>query len=407
MSFMMSFFDPTSCMESQVELDKREPTYTNNDCVSGRLILNLDSPVDISQITVTLLGRSISRMEGSSHTECHQLIQEAQQIFPPCGQLDQDTSRFRTLGPKQYTFPFSVAFPTVSGCYKAHSTKSLEKHSQTESALPVRGQETPHLLRRLPPCTGDRSTPAEIAYAVEANIYIGGFLKQSIKQSRQIFFCPTSSPPPPRQSLARHRAVIIRCHQSNNVTTAQEVTAAIATTYHVSIELMCGAYLHLGQRLPIRVQITKVNAADHDLILNDFQAMIVEETEVRAAGQVRVQRVSRILRTVSNLRMFVCLAETPVGTAVNIPDDFWGGQLLPTAITPTFETCNVRRSYKLEVRLGFNSRPSKVQTRILEVHFPVHIVATEPAPIPSSVPRFSDKQQDNIGDCIPWQGMTQ
>ncbi|RAH67292.1 uncharacterized protein BO66DRAFT_458130 [Aspergillus aculeatinus CBS 121060] len=395
-------------MDLQIELDKRESTYSSNDCVTGHVILNLDSPVDISQITVTLLGRSISRMERLSHTECHQLIQETLQIFPPCGQLDQNTSRFRTLGPKQYTFPFSLAFPTVSGCYKAHSTKCLEKQSQTEPAPPVRGQEMPHLLRRLPPSTGDRSGPAEIAYAVEANVNIGGFLKQSIKQqSRRIFFRPTSSLPPPRQSLSRHRAVIIRCHQSTNEATAHEVTAAIATTYHVSIELMCGAYLHLGQRLPIRVQVTKVNSADHDLILNDFQAMIVEETEVRAASQVRVQRLSRILRTVSNLRMFVCLAETSVGTTVNIPDDYWGGQLLPTAITPTFETCNVRRSYKLEVRLGFNSRPSKVQTRILEVHFPVHIVATEPAPISSSILRFSEKQQDNAEDTIQWQGMTQ
>lgn len=40
----------------------------------------------------------------------------------------------------------------------------------------------PHLLRRLPPSTGVRSGPAEIAYAVEANVNIGGFLKQSIKQ---------------------------------------------------------------------------------------------------------------------------------------------------------------------------------------------------------------------------------
>lgn len=128
MSFMMSYFVPTSRMDLQIELDKPEPTYTNNDCVTGHVILNLDSPVDISQITVTLLGRSVSRMERSSHTECHQvcflnylwrpvicrltlskLIQETLQIFPPCGQLDQNTSRFRTLGPKQYIFPFSLA----------------------------------------------------------------------------------------------------------------------------------------------------------------------------------------------------------------------------------------------------------------------------------------------------------
>jgi hypothetical protein len=75
-SFMLSrlghSLSLSSKMDVQIQLDKREATYTNQDTVSGRLILHARSSVDISGIQVTLSGSALSRLHSGRRTESHQ-----------------------------------------------------------------------------------------------------------------------------------------------------------------------------------------------------------------------------------------------------------------------------------------------------------------------------------------------
>ncbi|PWY94562.1 hypothetical protein BO94DRAFT_609957 [Aspergillus sclerotioniger CBS 115572] len=218
-------------------------------------------------------------------------------------------------------------------------------------------------------------------------------LKQSIQQSLRVFFCPIISSQPP-QAIAEHRAVIFSSYNGGTI-----------TTYQVTIELSQGACLSPGLHVPINVYITRTGPANDSLVLNDYQIMLIEETVMLVRGFPQIQRRSRILRTVSNLDQTIYFPETPMGTTMSLSDDLWGGQSLPSNITPDSETCNIRRSYKLEIRLGFNSGPEKVQTRILEIHFPINIIATAFSHYLPTILSISEETQANLAGGVFWENM--
>ncbi|PYI02497.1 hypothetical protein BO78DRAFT_422542 [Aspergillus sclerotiicarbonarius CBS 121057] len=351
-------------------VDNSEHLYTNGDHISGHVVLALEAP----------------------------LIKDTQQVLPQYGGCNGNRSKSLTLGPKQYAFPFSIALPRACEYCTRDLDPFQEKNCEAGSPL-TKSHEMPHLSRQLPPCTGDQSSSAEIIYMLKANVVAGGILKQSIQKSLRVFFCPLVSWQPPPQAISQRRAVVLSSRHASNK------TASTTTTYQVTIELSRGAYLTPGQRVPINVYVTRAGPADHNLILNDYQAMLIEETVTRVAGLPRVQRLSRILRTMSNLDQPIYLSETPLGTTMCVSDDLWAGQSLPAAITPNFETCNIQRSYKLEIRLGLNSGLERAETRILEVQFPVYIVATASAyPLPAGPP-VRPRWHETLPECVYWENM--
>jgi hypothetical protein len=93
--------------------------------------------------------------------------------------------------------------------------------------------------------------------------------------------------------------------------------------------------------------------------------MLIETTEVRAHGFVESSIRLHILQTVSNVRKQAYASGTPAGSAVSLDDDLWRHHRLPHSLTPTFETCNISRSYKLQIRLGFRFGLANVMRSLL------------------------------------------
>ena len=189
---------------------------------------------------------------------------------------------------------------------------------------------------------------------LEARVTIGGIFKHVIhlKKSRQVWLYPFTSSRQPSQSMVHQREVTFKHLESHEKPMA---------AYRVSIELVRAGHLSLGQRVPIKVHVTQAGPIRNgELILNDYQVMLIQRTVTRVGSQSQAQHLFRTLRTVSNLNLAICFAEMPVNNAISFADDSWGPLSLPADITPTFETCNIARTYKLEVRLGFRGGPRKV-----------------------------------------------
>ncbi|RAL14095.1 uncharacterized protein BO97DRAFT_423011 [Aspergillus homomorphus CBS 101889] len=327
--------------------------------------------------------------EASGHSESLQLIKKKQQVFPQYGEFSAG-SKPLILGSKRYAFPFRVSFPHDPESFGGHSNRSWESKSQTESPATSR-------LGQLPPSTGNSSSSTEIVYTLNAGVVVGNVFKQSIQQSRRVFFYPTISPQPPPPSMAFRRAVVFPCNGASSP----------ATAYQVTIELSQGSQLSLGQSLLISIQVTWAGPADHDLLLNDYQAMLIQGTVTRVRDLTQMQRISRILRTLSNLHQRIFLADTPAGSTVHVSDNLWGGQSLSGNLVSSFETSRIHRRYKLEVRLGSNSGPEKVHTRILEVQYPVSIVAIASAPLPLTSPPVRERREESLREGVHWKNMKQ
>ncbi|OJZ82949.1 hypothetical protein ASPFODRAFT_700856 [Aspergillus luchuensis CBS 106.47] len=344
-------------MEVEIQLDEKVLYYTNEDEVSGHVVLRSDTELDIATIVISLSGQATSRLDSRKLNETHKLFQRNEQIFPPVNCAGWFTSGAVTMPPGEHSFPFSIMFPHVSECYKGSTRDAVHTRSAN--------RQLHHLLRKLPPSSGNFNTPEEIRYSLEAIITQNGLMYRTYRSTRQISFHPVSAVPKPSQS------VVVRKTVTCNTKAAELLSPPL--TYEIQAELVNGPFVLLGHPIALSVKVTNINDEKPDVSLRDFQSMLIETTDIRAHGIMQSATRSWIIQTITNLGKPFLNAMAASGTVMTLDDAVWSRHRLPHCLTPTFETCNVTRSYKLEIRLGIEF--GRNNSRILEFLFPVRVLS--------------------------------
>lgn len=210
------FFKSQSNMDIRIHLDREQPTYTNEDVVSSHVILSNGAQLDMTAIMIKLSGSATSRLNSGKLTQSHQVCsllpsfhcQGADQMrcsflkgtnkysLQVSARVGSRLARWLSLRENmlfhfrsgwvvdflpcisiRYTIyslnPGIMQFPQVSECYKASPT-------QVSGKRPA-GRRTHHLLRKLPPSSGGKSTPEEIKYFLEATVRQDGILCRTQK----------------------------------------------------------------------------------------------------------------------------------------------------------------------------------------------------------------------------------
>lgn len=114
---------------------------------------------------------------------------------------------------------------------------------------------------------------------------------------------------------------------------------------------MNGPFLLLGHPILLNVDVVNLNLDEckSGVFLRNFQTMLIETTEVRARGSMEVHTRSCVIQTTTRVQHE---PNAMVGSTWSFDDSLWSQHCVPLHLTPTFETCNISRSYKLEIRLG-------------------------------------------------------
>jgi hypothetical protein len=60
-------------LEVDLKLDREQPVYSHRDTVSGEVILQTDSPADVSSISLSLSAVAIARLKDGRRAEVHQV----------------------------------------------------------------------------------------------------------------------------------------------------------------------------------------------------------------------------------------------------------------------------------------------------------------------------------------------
>ncbi|KAL4873122.1 hypothetical protein BDV12DRAFT_192621 [Aspergillus spectabilis] len=350
-------------MDIRIHLCREPPVYTNEDEVSGHVILTTETQVDISTISIKLAGTATSRLYSGRLTESHQLFKTSKQIFPPFKCASSFTSRSATVSRGQHAFAFSIKFPQASQCYKTTNIAGKQQPSR-------RAQ---HLLRRLPPSSGNGTKPEEIKYSLEATVRQDGLICGTHKAIQDIYYHSISF-------------IMFPLHGQNALTDSKRITCSAdsssgflappSSTCSARATLLNGPYLLLGQPISLAVDIIDLNERSTSISLHDFQSMLLETTEVRARGSTETFMRSWVMQTMANLRQPLVPHEAHTeirGPVLSLDDSLWSRHCVPLFLTPTFETCNISRSYKLEIRLGIGL--GGVNTRIVEFQFAVYVVS--------------------------------
>ncbi|KAL4874999.1 hypothetical protein BJY04DRAFT_224507 [Aspergillus karnatakaensis] len=354
-------FASSSRMDIRIHLCREPAVYTNEDELAGHVILKTESQVDVSTISIKLAGTAASRLQLAGLTETHQLFKTTEQLFPPTQCAGSFNSRSVTIPRGEHAFAFCLKFPHASQCYK--STNLAGKQSSARRAH--------HLLRRLPPSSGDKRSPEEIKYTLEAAVRQDGLIDGTHKAIRDIYL----------QTLS---TIAFPLHGQNVLTDTKRITCSadssseflsLPSTCSVRARLLNGPYLLLGQPISLAVDVMDLNNRSADISLHDFQSMLLETTEVRARGSAEILTRSCVVQTMANLRQPLVPSRNHEmeGLVLSLDEKLWSRHRVPLFLTPTFETCNIGRSYKLEIRLGIGFGGHNV--RIVEFQFAVYVVS--------------------------------
>jgi hypothetical protein len=135
-------------------------------------------------------------------------------------------------------------------------------------------------------------------------------------------------------------------------------------SFRIDTELQNGPCLLLGNSIPLSITVTKVGHSRCKILLSAFQTMLVETTQVKAQGAPGSYTSTRIVQSMANMNYPIGLEDAPRNTTVSLRDTIWANSRLPLEITSSFEVCNIKRMYKLSLRLAFLVGQSKVNTKI-------------------------------------------
>lgn len=171
--------------------------------------------------------------------------------------------------------------------------------------------------------------------------------------------------------------------------------------FSVDARLPNPAILTLNEDLPLRVLIKQINERNDPVYLQMLQIELVGYTHVRAHELTRTESNSWIIASFSNMAIPIGAPSDVAGTETPINPEYWSDKPLPNSVSPSFDTCNISRSYELEVRvgLGYGSyKHGQDQLVVLPLRLPVKVFSGIEPPaallnaMASSKPTFPNRK---------------
>ena len=146
--------------------------------------------------------------------------------------------------------------------------------------------------------------------------------------------------------------------------------------FQVDARLPNPAIITCNEPLPLRVLVQKLSESSATMYLGMLQIELIGYTHVKAHDLNRSESGSCVLTSQSNLDMPLGQASDPAYKEWKIPSRLWDKIPLPSTVAPSFDTCNLSRTYELEVRVGLaHGTPgaTKPELIVLPLRLPVKV----------------------------------
>jgi hypothetical protein len=247
-----------------------------------------------------------------------------------------------------------------------------------------------HVRKTLPPSLSGFPGEADIKYFVKATVIRPQFYKENIRSVRGILdvesdtitnrsqIMPLNFLPiePPRIGNPNEETYARRQHQFSKIQAGSRKKSLFskgsnnprdidAEPPRVSVDarLPNPSILTCNEPVPLRLLAKRLNEGPDIIFLQMLQVELISYTKILAHDLVRTESGSWVVMSRSNMNIPLGKPEDPIGTDWTIDPSLWNRYPLPNSVAPSFETCNIERSYELEVRVGLthgNAREMKV-----------------------------------------------
>lgn len=240
------------------------------------------------------------------------------------------------------------------------------------SPLATLGLEAPkvatrHVHKTLPPTLSGFPGEAEIRYFVKATVGRHSFFKENPRTYTPFNFFPIEpprSPPTGSQVYARQKHAFAPFQDAPVKEKMKSIfgkkpsepapLAGDAPFISVDARLPEPAVLTCNQDIPLSILLKRLNASSDPIYLQSLQVSLIASTKIRAHDVFRTEQNSWIIMSQSNMGILVGSTADTEGTEVAINEGLWRGKTLPNTVAPSFESCNIARSYSLDVRIGLS-----------------------------------------------------
>jgi hypothetical protein len=355
----------------RVHLDNPHSYYTNLDIISGKIILNLVSDETIAAIVVKLEGesktllfrpppapyeRQYNRRDDRNRIamENHKILYQLQQVFPTLNSGSGPTSGSSyTLRAGQHEYPFRFKIPFNNTC----NENKLQPVGFGALKLMELPNQYRHVHRTLPPSLSGLPNEAEIRYYVKVTVQRPSIFKENRRNEVGFRFLPIE---PPRPLPTNSEVFARRPHAFQPALVKQRGKGMFTRPVQVSktppsvlldARLPSPAILVCREPVPLRLLIKKQGESEEQLYLVGLGIELIGTTQVRALDVVRNEVMSYPVTNLSNLKIPVGNPTDPIGTDWTVDSALWDGIKLPPTVGPSFEACNIDRSYELEAKV--------------------------------------------------------
>lgn len=122
--------------------------------------------------------------------------------------------------------------------------------------------------------------------------------------------------------------------------------------FSVDARLPSPAIITCNEALPLRILVQKLGGSSEAIYLQLIQIELIGYTHIRAQDLARSESGSWVILSRSNMGIPLGDENEPHGKEWKIDPGLWNTLPLPSSVAPSFDTCNLSRSYELEVRVG-------------------------------------------------------
>lgn len=392
-------------------------TLTNYDVVKGKVHLTLRQETSIKNITVKMEGiaktvvrqnphddmNRRSRDSKHDHIEIHKVLYRTVSVFPPEEIKATSSSNQYTLPAGNYTYDFSFKVPLNTECVKgsAASTASGGMGKVNDflggTQLVVNGggidyarAASSHIDSVLPPSFSGLGDLASVKYFFKATVNRASMFKMNARNIDPFIFLPIDPSPTVQQNrlafVRRELAVAVPSNNTLSEPTPQpkkkgfwgNISRAMgvqtpsrgkSSSFFLEARFPQDGGLTPMAELPIKLFVLLLIPPEHlgfdNLYMSDFSMTLYANTEAKAQTSTQNSNLQLKLDTdpVSSLTIPISRA-TPSKAKHSSGSQMWEIEIeprliksvvIPDYVPPTFTTCNIRRSYALEITAGFKT----------------------------------------------------
>lgn len=362
-------------MSVRVHLDNPHQFYTNLDYISGKIILNLTTDETISAVVVKLEGESKTILikpppdygrdkpptrdeRNRIAMESHKILYKVQTVFPPVSSPTVANQQSFTLraGHHEYPFRFKIPFNNMCGDKEMQNVGVGIGGRLGLIDMPA---NVPHVHKALPPSLSGFPGEAEIRYYVKVTVQRPSIWKENRRSAIGFKFMPIEPPRPPpsnAEAFAR-RAHTFRptmYHPQKRALFGRTMAAMPPSdpfSVLVDARLPSPTILVCRTPLPLRLLIKKQNDSPEQIFLRGLEVDLIGTTCVRAQSVIREEQSLFPVLNLHGLAIPIGQPGDPGGTESVASPSLWDRVPLPPTVTPSFATCNLSRTYNLDLRV--------------------------------------------------------